>query len=252
MSAQEQYILVQIIVGTLLFITLGGFIVMLIYVYQKRLQVKQKELFDAVLLAQEQEQERIARDLHDQIGPAFSIIRSQISCIDETVLSADDRQLKHDVMQQVTDILKEVRSISHNLIPKSFSEKGFEFSIKDYVMRISEYNDVSVEFTLNNWPEKVGAGYSMTIYRIIQELVHNTLKHANAKQIKLLITSDKKQLNIEYADDGRGFDQSSHEGLGKQNIEVRTRMLGGKYICNTSPGCGVNYSFTFDLRTLYA
>ncbi len=248
--------------GNLLFsyLFITGFIFMLIVTiiifvitFQKRLQKNQIEMFNAVIHAQEKEQERIARDLHDEIGPALSIIKTQIQSFGDENLNDLDTEIKRDTIVQLQWTIKEIRTIAHNLIPATFTENGFPISLKHYISRLQEYNKIEVRFKCLNWPSGIDRGYELSIFRIIQELFQNTLKHAEASKIELAIQCDAKVISMVYKDNGKGFDMANKKhkkGIGFDNIESRIKLMGGTYTLQSKPDEGCCFNFSFPLLKL--
>ena len=122
MSPLERDIIITLSSTAGFIILMNGFFISLTYNFQKRLQKKNLEKFNAVINAQEKEQERIARDLHDEIGPALTIINSQIQSFGNGDLSEIDSDIKRDTIDQIQWTIKEIRIIAHNLIPATFTE----------------------------------------------------------------------------------------------------------------------------------
>ena len=241
--------------GFAVMILLSLLLISIIYIFQKRMYSKQLELFNAVIDAQEKEQERIARDLHDQLGPTLSIIKMQIEAIDDEGLNELDKNIRNDVLEQMEVAVNEVRSIAHNIIPKTFTEYGFIKSLEYYILRIKEYNTIQIIYSLPEWKFALERSFEITIFRIIQELFQNTLKHANASVINLNIEVEKDVLKIAYSDNGIGmkdFDNAIYsKGIGMDNLKKRTDLLGGNFKVSKSNDDGFEIFFTFKLNKLY-
>ncbi len=251
MSPLERDIIITLSSTAGFIILMNGFFISLIYNFQKRLQKKNLEKFNAVINAQEKEQERIARDLHDEIGPALTIINSQIQSFGNGDLSEIDSDIKRDTIDQIQWTIKEIRIIAHNLIPATFTENGFLTSLKHYVIRLQEYTQIEVKFNCPKWPADINAGHEISLFRIIQELFQNTIKHANASQIELTLLWEKKKLSMVYRDNGVGIVRNgkTHEKhMGFQNIESRVELIGGTYSLQSKPGEGCCFDFNFHFK----
>jgi signal transduction histidine kinase len=196
----------------ILLFLLSGLFVVLVFRYKNRILQNQLESFNAILQAHESEQERIAKDLHDQLNPILSIIKAQIECINTENPDETDVQIKSDVIDQLQLAINDVRNIAHNLIPSSFNQDGFIKSVKYYILRISEYNKIKTVFSASEWNSNIGKNNEITLYRIIQELFQNTIKHAQANVAELKIDSNEKNVTIYYFDDGIGFDTNTVKG----------------------------------------
>ncbi|MCF8430134.1 MAG: hypothetical protein K9G64_08380 [Bacteroidia bacterium] len=241
--------------GFAVMILLSLLLISIIYIFQKRMYSKQLELFNAVIDAQEKEQERIARDLHDQLGPTLSIIKMQIEAIDDKGLDELDKNIRNDVLEQMEVAVNDVRSIAHNLIPKTFTEYGFIKSLEYYILRIKEYNTIQIIYKLPEWEFALERSFEITIFRIIQELFQNTIKHANASVINLKIEVEMNVLQITYSDNGIGMKDLENDnyskGIGMDNLRKRTDLLGGDFNINLNSKIGFEIFFTFKLNKLY-
>lgn len=210
-------------------LAISVFFVIVVYRYQKNLQKKQQELMKSIIDTQESEQERIAKDLHDHIRPLLSIVKNQLECIDEINLSELDKKIKVDIGEQLDIVINDVRSLAHNLIPKTFSEYGFLRSLEYYILRVKEYTSVNINLSCHHWPDRFEKSHEVALYCVIQELIQNSLKHASATNITIDITSKKRNVEVIYSDDGIGFsrDLIGSKGIGLKNIESRINFLSG-------------------------
>jgi len=250
---QDDEILIMMIMTSLMMLAMSSFFIYVVLRSQRKIRRKQLEMFNAVIDAQEQEQVRIARDLHDQIGPVLSIIRSQLDVIDDSGLDDIDKGIKKDVQEHLATAMNDVRSISHNLIPKTFSEYGFLKSLEYYIIRLKDFNKIQVILNCQYWPNNLGHTFEITLFRILQELFQNTCKHAHASEINLQILIDNDALTIKYSDNGVGLNKpiSDNTGIGLKNIKSRTQLLGGEMVIESTQQSGFNVLFNFNLKRAY-
>lgn len=250
---QDHEILVMMIMTSLMMLVMSSFFIYVVIRSQRKIRHKQIEMFNAVIDAQEREQVRIARDLHDQIGPVLSIIKSQLDVIDESRLNDVDREIKKDVQEHLTAAMNDVRSISHNLIPKTFSEYGFVKSLEYYIIRLKDFNDIQVKLDCQYWPSNLGHSFEITLFRVLQELFQNTCKHAKASEISLQISISNDVLTIKYSDNGIGIHHSNsgNVGIGIKNIKSRTQLLGGEINLEHLQDGGFSALFNFNLKKAY-
>jgi signal transduction histidine kinase len=234
----------ELIVFTSAFILLfmlSGLFIVLVFRYKNRILQNQIEFVNAILQAHENEQERIARDLHDQISPTISIVKTQIECINIENPNKTDAEIKADVVQQLQHVINDVRNIAHNLIPTTFGEYGFIKSVEYYILRIGEYNAIRTLFVHPHSLPSIGKNNEIALYRIIQELFQNTLKHAQATEAKLEIDCDNTFIQIKYTDNGIGFaNDQLVKGIGLSNIDSRVKLLGGTIKTTSTIGEGVS------------
>jgi signal transduction histidine kinase len=250
---QDHEILVMTIMTSLMMLVMSSFFIYVVIRSQRKIRHKQLEMFNAVIDAQEREQVRIARDLHDQIGPVLSIIRSQLDVIDESGLNDIDKGIKKDVQEHLAAAMNDVRSISHNLIPKTFSEYGFLKSLEYYIIRLKDFNKIQVTLECQFWPNDLGHTFEITLFRILQELFQNTCKHAKASEISLQISITSNVLTIKYSDNGIGLHNLNTDsaGIGIKNIKSRTQLLGGEINLESTQDGGFSALFNFNLKNAY-
>src|ERR1043166_3974345 len=146
MSTVDQDIIMAVTISSGVFVCLCGFVITLVYVNQNKLRKKDQERFEAIFLTQEKEQERIARDLHDQVGPTLSVIKSQVESLDDLPNGSVDQEIRNDIVSHLQFAIKDIRSIAHNLIPSTFDANGFLKSLEFYVARLKEYDSIEVIF----------------------------------------------------------------------------------------------------------
>ena len=138
--------------------------------------------------------------------------------------------------------MDEVRTISRNLQPGSLHNLGLVPAIKDLINRFEGEVYPDIDFQYYEMPEKIDKMISLSVYRIIQELVTNTLKHANATEILIQINTEVNELVIQYEDDGIDFDKDNlkRTGMGLENIKSRVNYMHGNIIIDSSKGEGMS------------
>jgi len=226
-----------------LFAMLGTFILAASFIfffirYQRRI-TQQKEamqkaeldhseqLLHATLLSQEEERKRIGRDLHDDVGASLSNLKMIMAQSVET--TADRPAFK----PMIDNIITTVRNISHSLSPPGLSLFGLESALHELFDNFNAAGKIKLEFEnelgeqLSNFDEQT----ALSLYRVIQELLTNTVKHANANQVLIRCFNDNSHHIITYQDDGKGLDMETGKkhGMGMQNIEARLRMIQAGY-----------------------
>lgn len=195
----------------------------------------------ASVKGQEQERERIAQELHDFIGGNLAAIKLQLAS-----MMHEDPKLEN-VIENVDETYEQVRHLSHDLLSKKIEENTFTHLVGDYVENISASSNLTINFlsfneTLINQAEVVT---QTTLYKIIQELVNNTIKHAKATVIDINISAHEDSINILFEDNGKGFSkESSTKGVGLKNIEKRVQKLDGKLHVDSVMGRGTLIDFT--------
>ncbi|WP_074405712.1 ATP-binding protein [Aquimarina megaterium] len=232
-------------------------VVGLLYVYfqklitQKELSVKNEEIsqqkiteilrtqqlktIKATLQGQETERKRIAQELHDSIGGGLAGIKLQLD-----QYTKEDSTIKNTV-SNLQEICEQVRDISHDLIPKKIVQNAFTTVISNHIKTIDSTSEVKINFlsnseeAINNIDEQIQA----ELYKIIQELFTNMLKHAEASKVDLSLNYYDNTINLLFEDNGKGFNiYKKKSGIGLDNIESRIKALDGNLNIDSHIGRG--------------
>ncbi|WP_106915879.1 tetratricopeptide repeat-containing sensor histidine kinase [Chryseobacterium aurantiacum] len=221
-------------------------IVLLLYAYRQRAHsMKQRDELHALALekekqnlkistltalleGQEQERGRLARDLHDGLGGLLSGTKLQLSYLDpyktETIQDGISKSIG-----QIDGAVEELRRVAHNLMPDLLMKYGLEVAIQEFASRMSNATlNIHTEFI--KYSNSISQEKQLLIYRIIQELVNNVIKHADASEIIIQISEEENALNVTVEDDGKGFDHAAldmRKIAGFHNIESRVQFLKG-------------------------
>ncbi len=200
------------------------------------------KLREQLILMQETERTRIAQDLHDGVGQLLVASNMQINAIKETCSDhKEGLELITNIGILLVNSIKEVRDISHNLSSKSI-QKGLEVSIRTTLETVNSSCKINFESTIaeKRFSEKI----EINIYRVLQEIIHNTLKHAQANELTITMKYDQNNLIITTKDDGIGFcleEASQKNGIGLSSLRNRIKMIGGNLKINSSCGNGTEY-----------
>ncbi|MBN9381612.1 MAG: two-component sensor histidine kinase [Chitinophagaceae bacterium] len=207
--------------------------------YQMRLQRmeqdQQKLLLNASIRLQEEERQRIAADLHDDAGPLLATARLYLN---ENLVNLDKTtqlQSIYNAKQIIDDTIQLIRNISHSLMPPTLKNFGLESAVNDLFQKISGSGSMNASSRFHDYRERLQAENELIIFRVIQELVNNILKHSNASFIHLTQNTSGEKFFIRLHHDGRGITQNdfnklnkSNVGLGLKNIQSRLKVLHGK------------------------
>ena len=208
---------------------------------QKTLQLVQEhemKTIKAKIEGQEKERKRIASDLHDGIGGTLAGIKFNLI----KLMRAHENTLNLEpVIHNIDNACHEVRTISHHLTPSKILNNSFIATLKNYIYEIAESNDLDISFyghpekNLNQIPDDI----KTELYRIIQELLHNIVKHAQADHVDVQLTQRPSSINLMVEDIGVGFDASTnYQGIGLSNIMSRVNLLKGDFDIDSSIGRG--------------
>ena len=200
-------------------------------------------------IAIEQERTKMARELHDGLGSMLSGIKHSFTAMTkEFELNDKQKLLFHSNLDKLNESIKELRNISHNMASDVLLKYGLENSLRDYCNTASLNTGIPVTFTaLDTRDLVINQEKSVHIFRIIQELFQNIIKHSDAKNVVVQISNNNKQLYITVEDDGKGFDmvRTKHfDGIGLKNIETRIKLLKGNLDYKTAPGKGTSVLMT--------
>lgn len=241
-----------VIILMLSFAIIAGGLILVFIRYQKRLLFKQRELHQLdsqhkqdllsnSIQSAENERMRIAKDIHDEIGSIFSTLS----------LSLDQMKQVHDIHADqfytskglIQSGINSVRRISHAIVPFELELLGLQQTLENHFDTISSVSEINVNFKCQYSLELLNNTSSLSIYRIVQELVSNCMKYAQAQNIDFEIATetDKNNLILTYSDDGVGMDMGKHivnKGIGLKNIEGRVLLLNGMSTINSAPGKG--------------
>jgi len=199
---------------------------------------------DAMLKGQEEERSRIAKDLHDGLGGMLSGVKfSFINMKENMILPAENLPAFDRSIAMLDNTIAELRKVAHNLMPETLVRFGLEEALKDYCNSIQSSTGIQVIYQQFGEYRKMNSRAEITIYRIIQELVNNILKYAEATQIIVQLTRDDIKTGITVEDNGKGFDTTildQKRGAGFSNIKYRVNYFKGTLDINSQPGNGTS------------
>jgi two-component system, NarL family, sensor kinase len=247
-----------IVSAILAFLIIAGGFVLVFIRYQKRLLLKQQELFklDAQykqdllksnIESAEAERMRIAKDIHDEIGSIFSTLSLSVNQFKPgTIIQPGMLQKSNELIEMG---INGVRRIAHSIIPFELELFGLNHALENHFKTIADVSTIEVNF--NNAEEvldTLNPAAALAIYRIVQELTSNCIKYAKAKSIFISIKKENDLIYIDYKDDGAGVDMenlTTRKGIGLKNIESRVIVLNGIVTFTSQPGKGFACNIRF-------
>jgi len=196
----------------------------------------------AVIAAEEMERRRIASDLHDGIGQMFSAVKMNLSGIADraTITDENERHLLDNTLALVDESCREVRAISHQMMPNVLLKSGLSAAIRDFINKIDE-SRIKITLETHGLNAPLDANTETVLYRIIQESVNNVIKHAHATTLDIQLHKDNDSISVTIEDNGRGFELAlvkTTGGVGLSSIQARAAYLDGKVEYDTAPGKG--------------
>ena len=215
---------------------------------QRRYRLLTQQKIRAEITTLENERRRIAADLHDEVGPLLSAIKLQINNIE--VASESEQQLIQKSSMHIDDIIRKMREISNDLLPNVLVRKGLVAAIQDFISKLKNVTEMEIDFQ-HNKAIRFETAKEINMYRIVQEVIHNAIKHSHALHLKIRLQMTDKMLRLATEDDGYGFNseevRKAKGGLGLLNLQSRTDVMSGEFSCESNMGKGTKYLFEIPL-----
>jgi len=226
MDTHEVALFTAIIITAIVLAVIIGYFIWSIMRQQRRTQALHQQLLLTEMATLEQERSRTAADLHDELGPLLSAIRFRID---------------HAVIVRL-------RAIAGNLMPLALQRKGLTTALQELVADTERHSHLQISFTTSAVIE-LPYQTSVHLYRVLQEVIHNCVKHAGATRLSISITKSESKLVISCRDNGRGFDleQAVGKGIGLKSLRNRTELTGGQLQIETGIGKGTSLLFDIPL-----
>ncbi len=206
---------------------------------------KEKQLLatEAVLKGQEEERTRLAKDLHDGLGGMLSGIRHSFTNIKDNLVLTDENVKAYErSMNMLDSSIKELRTVAHNLMPESLVRFGLDTALKDFCESITGSGTLTVSYhSFGMEALKLEKNTEITLYRVIQELVNNIMKHAQATKALVQLQREEQTLTVTVEDNGKGFNEAllaASKGIGWSNIKNRVEYLKGTVTIESEEGKG--------------
>ena len=237
-SLYTAVLIVSVVIGTII----TYFIISIVRQHRRSLQLY-KQSIQTEITTLEKERVRMAADLHDEVGPVLSSIKLRIGSID--VLTVDDQLEIEKTSLQIDNLIKRMREISFDLMPNSLIRKGLPEALGEFIDYCSKNGDLEIKFSYT--PLTITRQQSINLYRIVQEVIHNTRKHAKANRLQIELKQEKQLIVLATNDNGVGFNYHDKVkdagGMGLHNLLSRTEMMGGKMFIDSKKGRGTTYIF---------
>jgi len=212
---------------------------------------KQLVAVDAMLQGQEEERSRLAKDLHDGLGGLLSGVKFSLSNMkDNLIITADNMAVFERSLDMLDTSIRELRRVAHNMMPEMLTRFGLDEALKEYCNTINATNLLSVKYQSFGLDNRIEKSSEIIIYRIIQELLNNTMKHASASEVIVQLIKEADRLSIIVEDNGKGFDISSlknNTGAGLTSIRSRVDYLKGRFDIHAETGKGTLVNIEFNL-----
>ncbi|HEY6901758.1 MAG TPA: histidine kinase [Puia sp.] len=232
---------ITILVSLILTVIIIYFFVSIIRYHRRYMRLQREKIF-AEITIRENERKRIANDLHDSLGPLLSAVKLNIGSVD--VETPSDREVLDKTGGYLDEIIGSMRRISHDLLPNTLERKGLLDAIREFINQVNTKQSVNIQLYIVK-EFKIPREKEIHVFRMIQEIVHNTIKHSHAKTLQIGFSEEGGSLLCLTKDDGNGFDKekvlAGSSGLGLRSLESRCEILNGILTLDSAPGSGTNY-----------
>ncbi len=194
----------------------------------------------AVIQAEINERKRLGSELHDGIGALLSLTKLHLSSLNDKDSVDAGRQniVVQKTINNIDEVIKEVKNISQSMTPLTLTEKGFKEAVKELLGQLTKYK---VDLSINGLNGRLESYVEHALYRTIQEAINNIVKHAECTEVNVQILQSNKEISVMIEDNGKGFDAGqavNHKGLGLKNAASRIEGLNGQFFVDSMPGRG--------------
>ena len=222
-----------------------------IEILQKNQEIQhQKELVNSILKTQEAERKRIAQDLHDDISSKLNIISLNANLLQtENVSENEKANITNTILTYTKLVIEDSRRIAHDLLPPVFQNFGLHAAISELCDELNRKGEFNIEYYNDCSFENLNETKQLHIFRIVQELVNNSIVHGKAKNIYLFFFKTNEKIILDFVDNGIGFNpniQKTRLGIGTRNIESRVNFLEGTLKVTSEQNLGVKYIIEFN------
>ena len=206
--------------------------------YQRDLLSKQ--LLSTVLRTEERSRSQFAKELHDGMGPLLSSAKMSLSAISAENMSEQQREILQNTRFVIDEAIRSVREISNNMSPQILMDFGLAQGVQSFLSRIQSLHAIEITFDTNLDKERFDNDIEVVLYRVVCELVNNSLKHSSCSKIEISLMLKDSYLTLQYNDNGCGFnpDKVISNGMGLSNIISRVDSLNGELQITSSEGNG--------------
>jgi len=216
--------------------------------HQRRNMHLYKAKINAEISTLENERKRIVADLHDELGPLLSAVKLRINQLDTD--NKDDQDVIDFANKHLSDIIIKIKEISYNLLPNTLARNGLIHAVEEYIDKLNAAHNLKIRFVYED-NFQLTKEKEINLYRIFQEIIHNTIKHANAKTLNIELKKQGDILLLTVIDDGIGFDYEERSkngtGLGLLNLQSRAEVLNAHFTVESEKYKGTKYFFEIPL-----
>lgn len=226
----------------------GIFFIGKIFNYLKKIEEarlqSEKKVLNAIILTEESERKRLAKDLHDGLGPLLSSVKMSVSALSSEKNANTHKSILDNAIYSVNESINSLKEISNNLSPHILDNFGLVSAIRSFASKIEQTGKIKIGFRTNLKEQRFESNIEVILYRAVCELINNTIKHAKATKILIGLDLEDQHLTVLFQDDGIGFNLeetllSNKGGMGLHNIRSRISSINGDFTIESQPDEGI-------------
>lgn len=252
MHSEEAKVYSAILVAALVLAVILLFFIISLLKQRRKNSDLHREKINVEITTLEAERKRVARDLHDEIAMMLSVAKLQLSTLENQPVA--DQALILKACNHIDNSLLKIREIISDLLPTALSRKGFEFAVRELLNNIDDAKKWTIDYSVSEPLTTISETASIHLYRVIQEILHNSLKHSNATKLSVDLQNDAEYFKMMVADNGKGFNEKAmlehSKGLGLKSIMSRIEILNGDLYLDTAENKGVTYTIEIPLSSV--
>jgi len=231
-----------------LLMVIGIFYIKKIFQYLKKMekmrQQAEQRVLNAIIFTEEKERQRLAKELHDGLGPLLSTVKMSVSAIKDTSFEGTHKGIYENAIQAIEESISSLKEISNNLSPHILNNFGLRKAVLSFTEKIEQTGKIRIDFNSNLNKQRFENKVEVILYRTICELIINTINHAKAHKILISLDYEEPALKLHYLDDGTGFNfreilEGKSSGMGLNNIRSRIASLNGSFDVDSWPNEGI-------------
>ena len=217
----------------------------------ERRRREDERMMNAIIQAEENQRQKFAKELHDGLGPLLSSAKMSISALSQRVEGDLSKEIAYNIDQAITLSIKSIKEISNDLTPHVLGSFGIERALTSFINRLNPVTITKITIDSNLGTKRFDTKSELMVFRIVSELVNNTLKHADASILIIRLDYNNHEMAIELRDDGTGFDTSEpHDGMGLSNVTSRVGAVGGKIDIRSGIDEGTHITIYLPMRKI--
>lgn len=229
--------------------TIGIFMIpkILNYIFQMEHQkrISAERIINIVIHTEERERMRFSKDIHDGLGPLLSSAKMSVSALAGTELSKEQKEIIDNTNLVIDEAVKSLKHISNNISPHILNNFGLERAIENFIKKFESICDLKINFKSNMKNVRLKNNIEVILYRIVCEMVNNTIKHSGASEANVLLMLNGGVLTLDYSDNGCGFivenALENSSGMGLSNIISRVESIKGEVKIDSNLGQGARF-----------